>query len=195
MSGQTNVERGRVARAQLLTAAQELIGEIGWGAVSTRVVAERAGIRSGLVHYHFQSLQALLRQAALEEMRRILEGTAALVAVTADPADGIEAMLTELDQYTGDDPAFLLFIEAYLAATRDPVLREQMRELVHEFRDGVTAALARGGHEAPEAAAVMVMAVFDGFLLHKGLDPELSAARIAEQLRKVTDSRSNGAQE
>jgi AcrR family transcriptional regulator len=195
MSSQTNVERGRVARAQLLTAARELIGEIGWGAVSTRVLAERAGIRSSLVHYHFQSLQALLRQAAVEEMRRTLEGTAALLVAAADPADGVDAMLTELDRYTGDDPASLLFIEAYLAATRDPLLREQLRLLVHEFRAAVAAALAQAGHRAPEAAAAMVMAVFDGFLLHKGLDPELSAGRIAQELRKVTDTRSNGAQE
>ncbi|MEV6794451.1 TetR/AcrR family transcriptional regulator [Streptomyces sp. NPDC051320] len=193
MPGRTNAERGQAVRAQLLTAARELIGEIGWNAVSTRILAERAGVRSGLVHYHFESLQALLRQAALEAMRGMLEGTAAFLTVSANPADGIEAMLSELDEYTGDDPVSLLFIEAYLAATRDPILHEQMQALVNEFRNAVAAALSDAGHRAPEAAAVIVMAVFDGFLLHKGLNPELSADRIAPELRKITDTRSNGA--
>ncbi|MEU8875967.1 TetR/AcrR family transcriptional regulator [Streptomyces javensis] len=192
MPGQTNAERGRNVREQLLAAARELIGELGWNAVSTRILAERAGVRSGLVHYHFESLQALLRQATLEEMRRMLDGTAALLAATASPTAGIEAMLSDLDQYTGADPASLLFIEAYLAATRDPQLHDQMSELVSDFRGALAGSLARSGHPAPEAAATVVMALFDGFLLHKGLDPQLSAARIAPLLRQFTDTEPNG---
>ncbi|WP_223126051.1 TetR/AcrR family transcriptional regulator [Streptomyces sp. TRM68367] len=185
--GRTNAERGRNARAQLLGAARELIGELGWNGVSTRILAERAGVRSGLVHYHFESLQALLRQAAVEEMRRMLDGTMALLATAPDPTAGVEAMLSELDRYTGVDPASLLFTEAYLAATRDAGLREQMRELVRDFRGSLATSLARSGHPAPDAAATVVMAVFDGFLLHKGIDPELSAARIAPLLRQLTE--------
>ncbi|MEU5872452.1 TetR/AcrR family transcriptional regulator [Glycomyces sp. NPDC047369] len=188
MAGPTNAERGTAARARLLAAAGELIGEIGWNAVSTRILADRAGMRPGLVHYHFESLQALLRQAALEAMDGMLAGTAELLATVPDPADAIEAMLADLDRYTGDDPASLLFIEAYLAATRDPVLHARMQETVNRFRDAVAAALARAGHAAPEAAAVLVMAVFDGFLLHKGLNPALSAAAVAPLLRRVTDT-------
>ncbi|MFG3116750.1 TetR/AcrR family transcriptional regulator [Streptomyces sp. NPDC048197] len=192
MSGQTNAERGRIVRAQLLAAARELIGELGWTAVSTRNLAERAGVRPGLVHYHFESLQALLRQAVVEEMRRMLDGTTALLTTAANPTAGIEAMLSDLDRYTGADPTSLLFIEAYLAATRDPRLHEQMHGLVIDFRNNLATSLAGAGHPRPEAAATVVMAVFDGFLLHKGLDPELSAADIAPLLRQLTDTEPNG---
>jgi AcrR family transcriptional regulator len=37
----------------LLQAAAELIAEVGWGRVSSRMVAERAGVNNALVHYHF----------------------------------------------------------------------------------------------------------------------------------------------
>jgi AcrR family transcriptional regulator len=188
MPGQTNTERGRNVRAGLLAAAAELVGELGWNAVSTRVLAERAGVRPGLVHYHFESLQALLRQAALEGMRSALDDTAAALATTTSPVAGIEAMLSGLDRYTGADPASLLFIEAYLAANRDPVLHERMRELVTGFRATLTTSLARADHPAPEEAATIVMAVIDGFILHKGLDPELSIARIMPLLRQLTDA-------
>ncbi|MFE7897241.1 TetR/AcrR family transcriptional regulator [Streptomyces sp. NPDC057424] len=193
MPGRTNAERGRNVRVQLLAAARELIGEVGWNGVSTRVLAERAGVRSGLVHYHFESLQALLRQAALEEMSQMLDATASLLAETASPADGVEAMLYELDRYNGADPASLLFTEAYLAATRDALLHERMSELMTGFRTSLAAALARSGHHAPEDAASVIMAVFDGFVLHKGLDPELSAARVAPLLRRLTSTDRNGA--
>lgn len=52
----TAADRGREVRRKLLTAAVELIPERGWNAVSTRLLAERAGVAAGLVHYHFPSL-------------------------------------------------------------------------------------------------------------------------------------------
>ncbi|WP_335992266.1 TetR/AcrR family transcriptional regulator [Glycomyces sp. MUSA5-2] len=192
MAGPTNAERGREVRARLLAAARELIGELGWNAVSTRILAERADVRPGLVHYHFESLQALLRQATLEAMRPALEDTAALLTASTDPADAIEALFAEVDRYTGTDPSSLLFIEAYLAATRDPLLHDQMHGLVADFRAAVTASLARSGHPAPEAAAILIAAVIDGILLHKGLDPALSATRLVPLLRRLTEHQ-NGA--
>jgi len=184
----TNAQRGREVRARLLAAARDLITEVGWTGVSTRVLAERAGVRYGLVHYHFESVQALLRQAVLEAMGGMLESTAALLADAASPADGVEAMLTELDRYDGSDPASLLFIEGYLAATRDAELRERMSELMASFRTSLTTSLADAGHPSPDGAARLVMAVFDGFILHKGLDPELSGSRIAPLLRALTST-------
>lgn len=186
MPGRTNAERGREVRERLLTAARELIAEVGWSGVSTRVLAERAGVRYGLVHYHFESLQALLRQATLEAMAGMLDGTAALLSEAVSPADGVEAMLSELDRYNGSDPASLLFVEGYLAATRDDELHARMGELVVRFRTALTASFADAGHRSPDAAARLVMAVFDGFILHKGLDPELTGDRIAPLLRTLT---------
>lgn len=192
--GETNIERGRNARARLLAAARELIGELGWNAVSTRTLAERAGVRSGLVHYHFDSLQALLRHAALAEVRRMLDDTRALLAGTASPSDGIERMLLDLDQYNGADSASLLFVETYLAATRDPELRQGMSALVADFRSSLSEELTRCGHPRPRAAASMVLALFDGFVLHKGLDPGLSAEHVAPLLRRITNTEENGEQ-
>src|SRR5215218_10063879 len=66
---ETAADRGREVRRRLVQAARELVPERGWAAVSTRTVAERAGVAPGLVHYHFASLQALLAEAAVGAMR------------------------------------------------------------------------------------------------------------------------------
>lgn len=79
MPGRTAVDRGRDVRLQLLSTAAELIAELGWNAVSTRILAERAGVTPGLVHYHFPSLQALLRDAALGMMSDLLSAIEALI--------------------------------------------------------------------------------------------------------------------
>jgi len=57
-----------------MDAAAELIAERGWGAVTTRMVAERAGLRPGLVHYHFDSVTDLLIDSSLRRRRQRWRG-------------------------------------------------------------------------------------------------------------------------
>ncbi|MFM7125331.1 MAG: TetR/AcrR family transcriptional regulator [Actinomycetota bacterium] len=53
----------------LITAAADLLGEIGPRAVSVRMIAERAGVNHGLVHHYFGGKAELLRAA----MTRLVE--------------------------------------------------------------------------------------------------------------------------
>jgi len=53
----------------LITAAADLLGEIGPRAVSVRMIAERAGVNHGLVHHYFGGKADLLRAA----MTRLVE--------------------------------------------------------------------------------------------------------------------------
>ena len=179
------VGRGHAVRTRLLTAAADLIGEIGWNAVSTRNLADRAGVGPGLVHYHFDSLQALLRQAALAEMRHVLEEVNTAVAEAGDLAEGLDAMLSQLDDYTGADPSSRLVIEAYLAATRDSELHTQMAEVMLGWRAAMSEALGAARHPHPDAAAALLLAALDGLFLQKGLDPDLSHTALAPLLRQL----------
>ncbi|HUG85675.1 MAG TPA: helix-turn-helix domain-containing protein, partial [Euzebya sp.] len=101
-------DRSIEVRRRMRDAAADLIAQLGWNAVSTRNLAARAGVAPGLVHYHFPSLQALLREAALARMRGVLEESTAVLEHTA-PDEGLEQMLAQLDAYTGQDPTSLLF--------------------------------------------------------------------------------------
>lgn len=78
-----SADRGRRTREQLIDAAAGLVGEVGWGAVTTRLVAERAGVNAALVHYHFSSVQELLSTAALQFAEKALaESAVALRSVS-----------------------------------------------------------------------------------------------------------------
>ena len=46
---------------RILDAARELFNERGVGSVSTRAIAERAGVSSGNLHYHFTDKEAVVR--------------------------------------------------------------------------------------------------------------------------------------
>ncbi|MGH3622858.1 MAG: TetR/AcrR family transcriptional regulator [Sciscionella sp.] len=180
-----SVARGREVRQRLLDAAVELIPERGWAAVSTRVLAERAGVTPSVVHYHFPSLPALLREAVVGLMRQVLAEVDAFLDTARTPADAVEAMLASVQQYTGVDPMSLLFIEAYLVATRDEQLREEIGGVVAGFRQRFGRWLGERGVDAPEETATVLMAAVDGLLLHRGLVAGPDAGPVAAVLRRL----------
>lgn len=175
-------ERGREVRQKLLVAAVELIPERGWTAVSTRVLAERAGVSPSVVHYHFPSLAALLNEAVLGVMRAMVGELDALLDTVSTPADAVAALLASVERYSGADPTSLLFIEAYLAATRDEALRTEISEILSGFRARFARWLAGHGQEAPEETAAVLLAVLDGLLLHRGLGAGVSTGDVLRRL-------------
>lgn len=76
---------------RILDAALDLFNERGVGVVSTRAIAERAGVSSGNLHYHFAGKEAIVR--ALLEQRDVLADPI-WVMPDADPSlDRLEEML------------------------------------------------------------------------------------------------------
>ncbi len=181
----TAADRGREVRRKLLAAAVELIPELGWNAVSTRALAERAGVAPGLVHYHFASLPALLREAAVGVMQQVLSATEPALASATTVDAGLDLMLASLDAYTGTDPTSLLATETYLAATRDEILRAELAGLVEQFRGAVASWLAEHGLHDPRPTAAVLAAAIDGVLLHRALDPDMTAQQVSPVLRRI----------
>lgn len=177
-------ERGREVRRGMLAAAVELITELGWNAVSTRILAERAGVRPGLVHYHFASLPALLREAAVDAIGAVAD-TSPLAEVT-DLDEGLALFLGVLAE--DDGGVSRLFSETYLAATRDEELRRRITELIAAFNDAVADWLERAGHPSPRETAPILTAALDGIALHRALDPALDLDAAAAVLRRILRS-------
>ena len=178
-----SADRGRRTREQLLDAAAQLVGEVGWGAVTTRLVAERAGVNAALVHYHFSSVPELLSTAALRFASTMLAESAE--ALSGDPADGIERMLAELSRYTGTDPESLLLAEALLAAHRLPDLRAGLSALVADFRGRVAEWLRGSGVAEADAVALLLGAAIDGLVLHRALDESVDFRVVAGPFRRL----------
>lgn len=179
--------RGREVRQRLLAAAVELIPERGWAAVSTRVLAERAGVTPSVVHYHFSSVQALLNEAVVGLMRQVLAEMDTVFDTASTPARGVDALVAAVGQYTGADRTSLLFVEAYLAATRDEALREQIGGVVEEFKGRLGRWLDERGVPAPGETAAVLMASVDGLLLHRGVGAGAEAGSVAAVLRRLVE--------
>ncbi|MGW5055441.1 TetR/AcrR family transcriptional regulator [Actinokineospora sp. NPDC004072] len=175
--------RGAATRDRLLAAAAELIPEVGWGAVTTRAVAERAGVRSGLVHYHFPTVADLLTAAALAfcdsfgaTWLDLLDG-----AGTAD--EGIARLVSQLDAHPPESPANRLMAEIFLAAARHPPLRAGLAALITDVRARLADWLRAHGCPNPFDRAALVLAAIEGIALHRAIG---AAVDVAGYVRALT---------
>jgi AcrR family transcriptional regulator len=170
-------------RERLLAAAIELIPERGWTAVSTRILADRAGVTPSVVHYHFPSVMAVLNEAVIGFMRQTMSSVGLVLENAQTPVEAVDALFASVADFTGNDPASLVFVEAYLAATRDEQLRDQLAQIFDDFRGRFATWLAAYDVPAPEATAAVLAATLDGVLLHRGLGG--SHPRTVEVIRRL----------
>jgi AcrR family transcriptional regulator len=179
-----------------MTAAAELIAELGWGRVTTRAVAERAGLPHGAVSYHFRGKQELLIEAAMSAFARAVpEGEfAALPGVQ----DLIGLIAAEVADRGAIDPVLSrLMLEAMREAERDTALQERMGRMLASYRELMIRAVRtdqdRGAAFAgapADAIATLLGAVGDGLLLHALLDPSLDVHAALDALRALLAPRS-----
>ena len=79
----------------------------------------------------------------------------------------------------------MLFVETYLAATRDEELRGSLGQLAEEFRQLLAERLAQGGLQAPDETAAVLAAAVDGLVLHRAFNPGLTASSVTPVLRRL----------
>jgi AcrR family transcriptional regulator len=161
--------KGRSTRAQLLAAAADILREQGYSATTMRAVADRAGARLSLVHYHFGSKQGLL-VAVLEDLtERLLERQQAMFA---DERPFAEQWRTACDYLREDIRSGYVRIlwELWAAGLADPALAERWRATQRGWRELIVARLERLETEQsaielpmrPRALAALIGNLFEG---------------------------------
>ncbi len=184
--------RGRVTRRKIAIAAVELVAELGWDAVTTRAVATRAGVNPALVHYHFGSMDALLRVAVISAMDDEIGQAARPFVEAPSLAAGLSGAADAVGAFDPQTPAANLLMEAMVRAMRDPQLAEIIVGSLREFRElvamRVRGAAATGESPAdlpPEATGVLVAAALDGLLLHRILEPSTDVEGFRDVLLRL----------
>jgi AcrR family transcriptional regulator len=187
MTDAARPQRG-ATRERLLTAAIELIAEAGWGGVTTRAVAERAGVNQALVHYHYRSVPGLLREAAYAAMSATFEPLMLRLVEAGDPVAALRGMFEGLTEINPDAPESRAVAEATVQAVRDPELGAHVRQMLTLYRQELAQRLAATQSDRrlatsaePAALAAALAGLLDGLALHRLIDPELdvSAASAA----------------
>jgi AcrR family transcriptional regulator len=133
------------AEDALLDAAERLLVSGGHAAVTTRRLAEEAGVNHGLVHYYFGSTGNLLARALERFTERLIDRQRALYAADAPFADkwreAMRYLLAEDVRYEK------VWLELQALAWNDAALRERLARVNAEWRAVLTEALAEPHRE------------------------------------------------
>ncbi len=185
--------RGDATRQKIAQAAVELVAELGWDAVTTRAVAARAGVNPALVHYHFGSMDVLLRSAVVAALEREI-GQGVVPFTTSTSFTGALAGATDaIARFDPDTPTAALLIEAMVRAVRDPELSRLIVGSLAEFRELVAVRVRAAGDDGattnlpPEATGVFIAAALDGLLLHRIVDPSTDVDGFREVIVRLFD--------
>jgi AcrR family transcriptional regulator len=182
----TQTDRG--ARERILAAAVVRIARDGIDEVRIARIAMDAGVSSSLVHYHFETRDALLEQAL--EYSYELAGDVRLGPEgdghDLDSAGRLAAMIDQCLPYPGMlERDWILWVELWLRAVRHPELRPTAGDLYERMRVWFSEAIAAGAKAGefelaadPDRIADRILALCDGFGVRSLLgDLEIDRAR------------------
>lgn len=187
-----SLDSGERTRRALIDAATALVTERGWDAVTTRQIAERAGVNQGLIHYHFRSKDELLHAAFEGALKETFAEPGVALARATSLSDAAADVVRDLQPGEEVEPLALFSIEAMGRAARDDRIRLAMAEMLAEFRQQVAHRIVAGrttGELAPdldpEGTATALGALFDGLGLHVLIDPSIDVERTARAVGRL----------
>lgn len=95
VTGREIDQRGEQTRAKLLEAAIECFATQGYDATGTRQIENKAGVKRGLIAWHFQSKEILWKAAAVSLFSRAAEDFASVRRTLSEssPANRIQQMV------------------------------------------------------------------------------------------------------
>ena len=158
------------AEDALLDAAERLLVEGGYPAVTTRRLAEEAGVNHGLVHYYFGSIENLLVRTLERFTEQLIARQRAMYSDPTVPfVDKWRRAMSYLDE---DRPYQKIWYELQALAWNRPELRERVDRVDAEWRAVLTEALAepreRYGIPMPLEALVSLVVTFnEGIILER----------------------------
>ena len=170
------------SRERLLKAAEELMRERGYAAVTSRQIAARAGLKPQLIHYYFRTMDdlflALYRQLAtglIERQRAILEA---------------DHPLREMWKLTNEARGVLLNYEFIALANHRKIIRAEIAEFGDRFRQGQIEVMTRvleskgvkGFPWTPAFAAVLLNSLARGLAVEHAVG---MTAGHAEALKSI----------
>jgi AcrR family transcriptional regulator len=158
----------------LLDAAEALLVEVGYAGVTTRRLAERAGVNHGLVHYYFGSMEELLLRVVERFTEQLIVRQKAMYD---SPAPFIDKWHTAM-RFMDEDAASgyqKVWLEMQAMGWNVPAVRERLQDVhrlwIEVVMTAFDAGLAELGvdkrHFPTEAVVSLVVTFNQGIMLER----------------------------
>jgi AcrR family transcriptional regulator len=151
------------AEEALLDAAERLLVDVGYGGITTRKLAEAAGVNHGLVHYYFGSNENLLVRALERFTERLIVRQREMYAADVP---FIEKWRTAMRYLISEDVTYeKIWLELQALAWNNEAIRARLERVDAEWRAVLTDAFEEPhrelGIEIPLDALVSLVITFN----------------------------------
>ncbi|MEU7897694.1 TetR/AcrR family transcriptional regulator [Nonomuraea sp. NPDC049152] len=174
-------------RAELLEATRKVVLERGLANTRVADIAKAVNVSGGLIHYHFATkdelITAMLRATLDIESARLDQ----LVTGEGGAVERLDRVLRFYIPQSRSDQSWLLWIDAWNAALREPAVRTIVLELETTWLRALEQVISEGADtgeftcEDPAGAAERIDAMLDGLIIRYTLHPNvLSRPRLLE---------------
>ena len=162
-------DRSRRRRDDLLRSAIELLAWGGPKAVTHRAVATLARVPLATTTYYFDSIQQLIEEALRLHLQERMSELATFMAEASSEAATAEELARRFAGSLASEsrPTAATWYEAYLEAARRPALQPALRDALAIFEEATRTALVALGAHHPAAGARDLVALLDGWMLHR----------------------------
>lgn len=184
-------------RPALIAAALELVAESDAEGVTLRAVARRAGVSAAAPYHHFSDKDALLAAIARDGFDRLAEVQRTVLDSADSPADRLERLVTEYVVFAvRHHTHYGVMVRALSADTSGAEGRALRASAALTFGllvDAVAAAAPELAVDDVTTHAVLAWAFAHGAVgvgqwgpaLQPGLDPEILAAQVGFQVKRM----------
>ena len=151
------------AEEALLDAAERVLVDAGYAAITTRRLAEEAGVNHGLVHYYFGSVENLLVRTLERFTERLIRRQREMYAADLP---FLEKWRTAMRYLVSEDVAYeKVWLELQALAWNQPDVREHLTRVNAEWRAVLTEAFEQPhrelGVEIPLETLVSLVMTFN----------------------------------
>ena len=177
-------------REKLFQAAAEVFEEQGIGAASIEAIAGAAGLTRGAFYSNFADKDELIIAMLEHHVDRSIRHHRELLAQHRTPEDFIAALgVSDRNRRDPLGRSPLLHIELILFAARSEHRRPELAKRLRARRALVSEILAGIGFTDPAQGSAILLALEDGFRLHRLIDPASTPAdsfvRSISELQKL----------
>lgn len=177
--------RGSQSRMRLIEAAYDLLAEEGYHAFSARRVAQKAGLKPQLVHYHFRSMEELIVA--------VFQRSCAKHFVLHDAALSSRHPLRALWVLNSNLPEGKRVTEFVALGKVYPALREAMREAGESFRqaqiEAIEGLFARRRIDdaimGPRALVTLMAALARNLVIESEVDLSMAHEDLHELIARI----------
>jgi AcrR family transcriptional regulator len=180
------------AEDALIDAAERLLVDIGYSGITTRRLAEEAGVNHGLVHYYFGSIENVLVRTLERFTQRLIERQRAMYAADVP---FIEKWRTAMRFLVEEDVRYeKMWLELQALAWNRPEMRERLTFVDAQWRSVLTKAFAQPreelGIDMPLEALVALVVTFNfGVMVERLSGISTGHAELLEWIDRFLEER------